>query len=231
VLYPPVKTKRSFQNSHKDNTIINIGRFFAGGHNKKQDVMVKAFIEMYDQGCARDWKLVLVGRKHTDKDSNQFIHTLEEIAQGYPIELRYDTSVEELQDLLERAKIYWHATGYDERPNLNPEKFEHFGLSTIEAAQFGAVPVVFNGGGQPEIINHAKNGFLWNTTNELIDYTKLLLENDHVWNEFSTAAFHSMKIFEEEAQLRWFRLFLDSYCRFEPQIELNPSSSMENRQP
>lgn len=221
VLYPPVKAKQSFQNLYKDNMIINIGRFFAGGHNKKQDIMVKAFIEMYDQGCARDWRLVLVGRKHTDEDSNRFMHALEEIAKGYPIELRYDTSLEELQNLLERAKIYWHATGYEERSNLNPEKFEHFGLSTIEAAQFGAVPVVFNGGGQPEIINHAKNGFLWNTKNELIDYTKLLIEDDRIWNDFSKATFHSMKVFEEEVQLRWFRLFLSSYCTFEPQIEIN----------
>ena len=225
VLYPPVKTKHSFQSSHKENMIINIGRFFAGGHNKKQDIMVKTFIEMYDQGCARDWKLVLVGRKHTDQDSKRFVQGFEEMAKGYPIEFRYDTSVEELQNLLERAKIYWHATGYDERSELNPEKFEHFGLSTIEAAQFGAVPVVFNGGGQPEIINHTKNGFLWNTTNELIDYTKLLLEDDQIWNEFSKAAFDSMKIFGEEAQLRWFSLFLSSYYKFEPHIEINHSSS------
>ncbi len=224
VLYPPVKTKHSFQNSYKDNMIINIGRFFAGGHNKKQDIMVKAFIEMYDQGCARDWKLVLVGRKHTDKDSHRFIQALEEIAKGYPIELKYDTSVDELQHLLKRAKIYWHATGYDERSHLNPEKFEHFGLSTIEAAQFGAVPVVFNGGGQPEIINHTKNGFLWNTTDELIDYTKRLIEDDQGWNDFSKAAFDSMKIFGQETQLRWFSLFLSSYYKFEPDIEINTAS-------
>ena len=215
VLYPPVKTKHSLQNAYKDNMIINVGRFFAGGHNKKQDVMVKAFIEMCDKGCARDWKLVLVGRKHPDEASNSYIKYLEEIAKGYPIELRYDTSVGELQDLLDRAKIYWHATGYDEVSNLNPEKFEHFGLSTIEAAQFGAVPVVFNGGGQPEIINHAKNGFLWDTTNELIDYTKLLIENDNTWSNFSRAAFDSMKIFYEEKQLRWFVLFLSSFYKFE----------------
>jgi hypothetical protein len=40
----------------KDNVIVNVGRFFAGGHNKKQDVMLKPFIEMYDKGWAGDWK-------------------------------------------------------------------------------------------------------------------------------------------------------------------------------
>jgi GT2 family glycosyltransferase len=215
VLYPPVKTKTAAINPHKDNMIINVGRFFAGGHNKKQDIMVKTFIALCDKGWTRDWKLVLVGRRHADEASQRYLYSLEELSKGYPVELRYDADAGELQDLMDRAKIYWHATGYDEFSNINPEKFEHFGLSTIEAAQFGAVPVVFNGGGQPEIVNHAKNGFLWNTTDELMVYTKFLIENESIWNELSQAAFHSMKIFSIEKQLRWFILFLSSYYKFE----------------
>jgi glycosyltransferase involved in cell wall biosynthesis len=214
VLYPPVKSEKISISPHKDNMIINVGRFFASGHNKKQDVMVKAFTEMCEKGWAKDWKLVLVGRKHTDEESINYVKSLEEIARGYPVELRYDTTPDELQNLLERAKIYWHATGYNELLDKNPEKFEHFGLSTIEAAQFGAVPVVFNGGGQPEIINHTKNGFLWNTSAELMQYTKLLIENESAWNDLSKSAFASMKIFSEEKQLRWFMLFLSSYYDF-----------------
>jgi glycosyltransferase involved in cell wall biosynthesis len=215
VLYPPVKTKKTLINPHKENMIIHVGRFFAGGHNKKQDIMIKTFIEMYDKGWTKDWKLVLVGRRHTDEASHRYAQALEEIAKGYPVELRYDAEPDELQILLDKAKIYWHATGYDELSNINPEKFEHFGLSTIEAAQFGDVPVVFNGGGQPEIVNHAKNGFLWTTTNELIEYTKFLIENESAWSDLSRAAFHSMKIFSIEKQLHWFTLFLSSYYNFE----------------
>ena len=211
VLYPPVNPVKKSLNFQKDNLVINIGRFFAGGHNKKQDIMVKAFIEMYDKGWTKDWKLVLVGRKHADEKSSAYIESLEEIAKGYPIELKYDTSADELQDLLERAKVYWHATGHDEIVDKNPDKFEHFGLSTIEAAQAGAVPVVFNGGGQPEMIHHAQNGFLWDTTDELMKYTKLFIDDDQAWKDFSRIAIDSMKIFEVEKQLRWFTLFLSSY--------------------
>jgi GT2 family glycosyltransferase/glycosyltransferase involved in cell wall biosynthesis len=214
VLYPPVNILENSMNIPKDNVIINVGRFFAGGHNKKQDVLVKAFIEMSDRGWTGDWKLILVGRKHADEASKRHIRSLEETAKGYPIEFRYDTSSSELQSLLERAKIYWHATGYDEVSNLNPEKFEHFGLSTIEAAQYGVVPVVFNAGGQPEIISHAQNGILWNTTNELILYTKLLMDNESVWKNLSYAAFDSVKIFSKEKQFRWFVLFLSLYYKF-----------------
>jgi len=215
VLYPPVKIEKKSINRNKDNIIINVGRFFVSGHNKKQDVMVKAFIEMCDKGWAGDWKLVLVGRRHFDEASSRYVQSLEDAAKGYPIELRYDANAGELQNLLDRAKIYWHATGYGEVSNIYPERSEHYGLSTIEATQFGAVPVVFNAGGQPEIINHAKNGFLWNTTNELIDYTKLLMDNDSMWNDLSSTAFDSMKIFGEEKQLRWFVSFLSSYYKFE----------------
>ena len=215
VLYPPVKTTRKNRNPHKENMIINIGRFFAGGHNKKQDVLVKAFIKMYDQGWARDWKLVLVGRKHTDEASSSYIQTLEETVKGYPIDLCYDTGADELQNLLDRAKIYWHATGFEEVSNINPEKFEHFGLTTIEAAQFGAVPVVFNGGGQPEIIKHARNGYLWDSIDELMKYSKLLMENSSTWDDLSRATIDSMRIFGTEQQLRWFILFLSTYYKFE----------------
>ena len=227
VLYPPVKPAKKSSNQHKDNIIINIGRFFAGGHNKKQDVMAKAFIEMYDKGWAKDWKLVLVGRKHTDDLSSHYVDSLDEMAKGYPIELKYDTSVDELQDLLERAKVYWHATGYDELVDKNPDKFEHFGLSTIEAAQAGAVPVVFNGGGQPEMIKHAKNGFLWDTTDELTKYTKIFIDDENAWRDFSKIATDSMKIFEVEKQLRWFTLFLSSYYNLE-QSSLNADLKSSN---
>ena len=88
-------------------------------------------------------------------------------------------------------------------------------MSTIEAAQFGTVPVVFNGGGQPEIIKHAQNGFLWDTTDQLIEYTKLLMENDSLWNDVSKTAVDSMKIFSVEKQLHWFSLFLSDYYKFE----------------
>jgi GT2 family glycosyltransferase len=225
VLYPPVKPAKKSLNLHKDNIIINVGRFFAGGHSKKQDIMVKAFIEMYDRGWAKNWKLVLVGRKHTDDLSNSYIDSLEKITKGYPIELKYDTSVDELRNLLERAKIYWHATGYDEIVDKNPDKFEHFGLSTIEAAQSGAVPIVFNGGGQPEMINHAKNGFLWNTTDELMKYTKFFIDDDDAWKNFSRTAIDSMKIFGMGKQLRWFTLFLSPYYSFDQKFDLSGSAN------
>ena len=40
---------------------------------------------------------------------------------------------EELIKLYEKAKIFWHGAGFGENENLNPEKMEHFGITTVSA--------------------------------------------------------------------------------------------------
>jgi glycosyltransferase involved in cell wall biosynthesis len=146
-----------------------------------------------------------------------YVAALEGAAIDYPVVLRYNMNHHELQDWLKRAKIYWHATGYGELRDANPGRAEHFGLSTIDAAQAGAVPVVFEAGGQPEIINHGKNGFLWRTTGELIQFTGKLMHDEFLWKDLSTNARRSMTVFGRETQRRWFQMFLDSYIDFDTQ--------------
>jgi glycosyltransferase involved in cell wall biosynthesis len=58
-----------------------------------------------------------------------------------------------------------------------PERTEHFGMSTVEAMSAGCVPVVVNKGGQKEIVSHGKSGYLWNTLDELVDQTVLLMND------------------------------------------------------
>ena len=42
----------------------------------------------------------------------------------------------------------------------------------------GCVPVVINKGGQPEIVEHGVSGFVWETLDELRDYTTRLIHDD-----------------------------------------------------
>jgi GT2 family glycosyltransferase len=211
VLSPPIPQLKASVNPDRDNVIINIGRFFAAGHNKKQDVMIKAFIKMFNRGWVKDWKLILIGRKHSNEASTKFVESLEKLAKSYPIEFRYDASDEELKGLLDRAKIYWHATGFGEDPDLAPEKFEHFGISTVEAIHFGLVPVVFNAGGQVELVNHGQSGFLWNTIDELMNYTRLLAEDDRLRKQLSESAFTFSRTFVQERRAEQLRCFLARY--------------------
>ena len=55
----------------------------------------------------------------------------------------------------------WQASGCSENHKPEPEKFEHFGISIVEAMAAECVPVVIAKGGQPEIVQHGKNGLLW----------------------------------------------------------------------
>jgi glycosyltransferase involved in cell wall biosynthesis len=66
--------------------------------------------------------------------------------------------------------------GEDE--NQHPERMEHFGITTAEAMSAGCVPVVINKGGQTEIVRHGVDGFLWNTVQELKEYTVRLINDN-----------------------------------------------------
>src|SRR3989344_9174247 len=170
VLYPPVDIGAA--NMKKENLILHVGRFNIdenGENYKKQDIMIRAFKEMVDGGL-RDWKFnLIIGVKNEDKDESD---KLKQLTKGYPICIIDNPSNETLWENYSKAKIYWHATGYGEDLRKYPEKAEHFGISTVEAMSGGAVPVVINAGGQKEIVEDGKSGYLWNTLEELAKYTK-----------------------------------------------------------
>jgi glycosyltransferase involved in cell wall biosynthesis len=48
-----------------------------------------------------------------------------------------------------------------------PERAEHFGIATLEAMAFGCVPIVIRAGGQSEIVEDGRSGFLCSDTDEL----------------------------------------------------------------
>lgn len=52
----------------------------------------------------------------------------------------------------------------------------------------GCVPVVVNKGGQPEIVEHGKNGFVWNTLDELKAYSRARMNDEVLWRRMSEAA-------------------------------------------
>lgn len=192
VLYPPVKIQT--ENRKKENIILHVGRYrvkdviVSGvpiGDYKKQKVMIDVFKDMIDRGL-KDWKLVLaVSIREEDLDS---FGKMQKSAKGYPIEFLINKANNELWNIYSRAKIYWHASGFGEDLKTHPEYAEHFGISTVEAMGAGCVPVVINSGGQKEIVEDKKNGFLWNSIDDLIVRTKSLIEDQDLWQKMSKEA-------------------------------------------
>lgn len=197
VIYPPVDIYK-FNIERKENIILHVGRFgmdIEGKNYKKQDVMIDVFRKMVNDGLT-NWRFILIiSVRQKDQES---INNLKKRAKGYPIEIIENPNKAILSQMYEKAKIYWHATGAGEDLEKHPEKAEHFGIATAEASSAGAVPVVINAGGQPEIVMEGKNGFLWNTTDELIQKTKTLIQDTKLWETISKQAHKQAFIFSKE---------------------------------
>lgn len=194
VLYPPVNIQ-PVTNMKKENVILHVGRFDVNKNEsnyKKQDIMIKVFKKMIDNGL-KDWKLILiVGVKDSDRDK---LNKLIQESKGYSIEIIGNPSNKILWENYSKAKIYWHATGFGEDLQKYPEKAEHFGISTVEAMGAGVVPVVINAGGQKEIIKNGKNGYLWDSLEELMEKTNNLIKDAKLLGSMSKEARIGSKIF------------------------------------
>ncbi len=197
IIYPPIDEPLKL-NMKKENIILTVGRYgyLPNGKNfKKHDVMIKAFKKMIDKGL-KNWKLI-IAISYFDKDKEQ-VEKLKKIAKGYPIIFIENTFSKDLQTYYAKAKIYWHASGYGENIEKNPDYAEHFGMSTVEAMSYGAVPIVISAGGQKEIVNEGKNGFLWNTEEEFIEKTQQVMSNPGLQNTLAKNAKLKWKEFNKE---------------------------------
>lgn len=155
IVAPPVDMlykKYNVDKYKKNNWICSVGRFFTLGHGKKQEIMIQAFKKLYDQGD-KSWELHLVGGLGDEPSSIDFFKYLKDQSEGYPIFFHINVSGKEVEEVYLKSKIYWHATGFGEDSHDQPIRFEHFGISPIEAISAKCIPILFKGGGLPEIIN------------------------------------------------------------------------------
>lgn len=180
ILYPPVSLVKSIQKTIKKNQICSVGRFFTLGHGKKQEIMIEAFKKLYDQGLKK-WELHLAGGLGSEPTSLAYAQKLKELSQGYPIFLHFNESHQFIENLYSESKIYWHAAGFGENSQKDPIKFEHFGITPIEAMYRGCVPVLFNGGGLSEVVKLLKldsKFHLFNTIDELVANTQKIIDQN-----------------------------------------------------
>ncbi|MCX6704289.1 MAG: glycosyltransferase family 4 protein [Candidatus Woesebacteria bacterium] len=193
VIYPPVDTL-GIKPKRKENLILFVGRFSQILQNKGQDVLIKAFKKMCDQGL-NDWKLILAGG--VEVGVGDYVEKLRNLAQGYPVEIFESPDYKTLKDLYGRAKLFWSASGYNENEEKNPEKVEHFGITVVEAMAGGAIPVVYEAGGHKEVVIEGENGFLWKTTFELTKKTRGLITDSKLLHKIALNAKKSAEKYTE----------------------------------
>lgn len=195
VLYPPVSVEE-FTPTEKENVILGVGRFTQAQHAKKQHVLVNSFRKLVENGL-NNWKLILAGG--TLKTDERYVKKLHKLARGYPIEILTDISFVDLVKLYGKAKIFWHAAGFGEDEEKHPERMEHFGIVIAEAMAAGCVPVVIKKGGIPEIVADGKNGFLWETIEQLEDLTLRLIQSPTLCEKYSKTAAKAVDKFSKKA--------------------------------
>lgn len=190
VVYPPVSIE-DFKLLKKEKIILSVGRFVSFSKVKKHELMIDVFKQMEKEGL-EGWSLHLAGGVEGDK---KYLGELKLRAKGAKIFFYPNISFEKLKELYGHASIYWHAMGYGEN---DPKKQEHFGITTVEAMAAGCVPVVINSGGQPEIVEDGKSGFLWNNIPELQKFTLKLINDLSLLNKMSQNTIRRSKIFSKE---------------------------------
>lgn len=193
VIYPPVRQVETGYKETKEKMILSVGRFTPVHQAKKQSVMIDAFIQMEER--IPDWTLMLAGGVLAADE--EYLSMLKKQALGHRILIKENISYDALQDAYKTASLYWHAAGFGES---DPMYNEHFGITTVEAASAGAVPLVFSGGGQKEIISDTIDGLLWNTPAELIEksiglithadqYKAMQRKSKLIWEKYSEKVF------------------------------------------
>ena len=187
VLYPPV-TPMALSPAVKDRIVLSVGRFFrpGTGHNKKQLEMVRAFRRLHETGGADGWTYHLVGGCAPEHGS--YLDDIRDAAQGLPVVVHADASGAELADLYGRAAIFWHAAGLGEHPDRHPDRYEHFGITTVEAMSAGAVPVVIDSAGQAEIVEQDRSGLRFSDLDGLVEATRRLVADEPRQARLSAAA-------------------------------------------
>lgn len=195
IIYPPADVEQ-FQPGRKQPYILSVGRFFAGSHNKKHLAMIEAFRGLCDSGLS-GWEYHLAGgADEAMPEQRAYLDQVRAAASGYPIVIHANSSFAELRKLYAGAAIFWHATGYGEDGERTPELFEHFGITTVEAMAAGCVPVVIGQGGQIEIVEPGRSGFLWQTLPELAAHTRLLIADVELRGRMAGAARERSRAFD-----------------------------------
>lgn len=182
IIYPPVDIL-DIKSLRKKKYILSVGRFFGYLKDKKHKLLISIFKKIHKDPQFSKWSLHLVG---SASDGDQvYLEELKRTAKNMNVKFYPNLGYDELVRLYGESSIYWHAAGFGEK---DPTKMEHFGISTVEAMSAGCVPVVIEKGGLKEIVENNRNGFLWDSLDELEQKTLFLIKNRELMENLSKNA-------------------------------------------
>jgi glycosyltransferase involved in cell wall biosynthesis len=214
-IYPPVDmAPEEKEKPSKENIILSVARFEVSG-SKKQLEMVRTFLKLNRRfpDILKEWKLMIVGGSPGENDYLKKVRETIKKSGVDNIELKLNISGDELKTIYKKSKIFWHLCGLDQ---TDPSLVEHFGMTIVEAMQNRLVPIVFDGGGQREIVEHGVNGFRVQSSAQLMAFTMKVINEPELREELSRSAFERSKVFTRETFEKKVKEFfteeLQKYC-------------------
>jgi GT2 family glycosyltransferase len=179
-------------------TILTVGRFFIGGHNKRQDVVIESFRRLVERGVD-DMELALAGAIHPSPEGRNRFHELQRLAEGLNCTFYPNVGRADLAALYERSAVLIHAAGFGVDPDEFPERLEHFGITPIEAASFGCIPVVYGAGGPRDVVRILGCDTAFATIEECADIVAGLRADPSASARLSAHLLESCQAFSAEA--------------------------------
>ncbi len=179
-------------------TLVNVGRFFAGGHNKRQDVVIEAFRRIVERGT-EGIELALAGSVHPSPAGRSRFQELRTMAAGLNCTFYPNIGRADLAALYARSAALIHTTGFGVDPDEFPESLEHFGITPVEAASFGCIPVVYGQGGPREVVSALGCDTAFSTVDECARIVSRLLEDPRGSAALSTHLRQSSQLYSAAA--------------------------------
>jgi glycosyltransferase involved in cell wall biosynthesis len=172
--------KKLFSVHEKKKIILSVGRFNPFGHSKNQLEIAKAYRSVVTgMSDENQWKLVLAGSLDYDQpDHMAYFNSVKRCLNGLSAELLPNMERDHLDQLFSDASIYVHATGMGCDKEHEPENFEHFGITPVEAIQFGCIPLVFDTGGPADFVRDLDIGYCFSSAESLRSILKKLIHSD-----------------------------------------------------
>ena len=179
-------------------TILTVGRFFTGGHNKRQDVVIEAFRRVLENGV-EGVELALAGAIHPSPEGRKRFHELQRLASGLPCTFYPNIGRADLAALYGQSAVLIHAAGFGVDADEFPERLEHFGITPIEAASFGCIPVVYGQGGPREVVHTLGSETTFDTVDECADIVSRLLGDPQGSSKLSAHLVESCHAYSPQA--------------------------------
>ncbi|MEQ1654300.1 MAG: glycosyltransferase [Nitrospira sp.] len=196
VVYPPVAL--TVPSIEKRNVIVSIGRFIDSRNNKNHHEQLRSLREFLQSG-AHGWSLRLIGFCSMMPREKAYLEELRQLAEGLPVEFIVNAERSVVVRHLAEAKLFWHTAGIGEGGEQAPAQMEHFGIATVEAMLAGCVPLAPAYGGQVEIVEHGRSGFLCRSISELVKFSNQLAGDSQLLDSMGRQAVARGHLFSQAA--------------------------------